>query len=594
MLVRRLPYQRTADLSVRRGRRCDRALRADHRQLRRRLLPLSRRLWRSRRDPRAALTACSRSASTRRIRCFPIDNRVFRGSELLREYFIFPRKFLGFKLTRAARGHAAAAQQIGRYHIRVRRAQFAPSGRCASRNRSASIRRRRSTCSRKRPTGSRSNPTPMNITSFPDRSRYLEYEPHRVLDVFAHFPARKGQGAGAPALFGLRGSDGRLRRAGFTYTVRRLPRRRTVEEKAHGTTSDYTGTDMFISLLEPGELSGQSSAVELSVRALVLQPASHRTSAGRSGRRGFPLLDDTSLELVCVAGPTRPREPVVSQMRSRSEIASVGVVTWRLINMLSLNYLGLVERGAGKNAGALREMLSLFADFVDDATERKIRGVRSVDSRPVVRRDSRARRQRSGARPGDHRHARREGVRRQRRLSARRGAGALLRRLCRLQPLHPDRRFHARSAARSCDGRRAWGRGGRCETDRPDEGRALAVRFLSRACASSSAPIPTARGSVTARRGARSMSISAKTPIWNFPASNLASVDRARGPAEDHRQVSRPAGAAGRVAAGDDGRKPRLAADARRCIPALSRPVQRPLPAAVLPGLVRCAPDRAA
>ena len=75
----------------------------------------------------------------------------------------------------------------------------------------------------------------------------------------------------------------------------------------------------------------------------------------------------------------------MSQIRSRSEISSVGIVTWRLINMLSLNYLGLVDRGAGKNAAALREMLSLFADFLDDATERKIRGLRSVDSRPVVR-----------------------------------------------------------------------------------------------------------------------------------------------------------------------------------------------------------------
>ena len=30
---------------------------------------------------------------------FPNDNRVFRGFELLREYFVFPRKFLGFNLT---------------------------------------------------------------------------------------------------------------------------------------------------------------------------------------------------------------------------------------------------------------------------------------------------------------------------------------------------------------------------------------------------------------------------------------------------------------------------------------------------------------
>jgi type VI secretion system protein ImpG len=31
-------------------------------------------------------------------------------------------------------------------------------------------------------------------------------------------------------------------------------------------------------------------------------------------------------------------------------------------------------------------MLSLFADFVEDATERKIRGIRGVDSRPIVKR----------------------------------------------------------------------------------------------------------------------------------------------------------------------------------------------------------------
>jgi type VI secretion system protein ImpG len=106
---------------------------------------------------------------------------------------------------------------------------------------------------------------------------------------------------------------------------------------------------------------------------------------GSSGA-DFRLLDDASLDLVCVAGPTLPREPVVTQLRSRAEIAHTGTVTWRLVNMLSTNHLGLVERGAGRNAEALRETLSMFADMNDAATERRIRGVRSVDSRPVVRR----------------------------------------------------------------------------------------------------------------------------------------------------------------------------------------------------------------
>ena len=30
----------------------------------------------------------------------PDDNRIFRGFDFLREYFMFPRKFLGFKLTK--------------------------------------------------------------------------------------------------------------------------------------------------------------------------------------------------------------------------------------------------------------------------------------------------------------------------------------------------------------------------------------------------------------------------------------------------------------------------------------------------------------
>src|SRR5207342_771714 len=29
---------------------------------------------------------------------FPNDNRVFRGFDFLREYFMFPRKFIGFRL----------------------------------------------------------------------------------------------------------------------------------------------------------------------------------------------------------------------------------------------------------------------------------------------------------------------------------------------------------------------------------------------------------------------------------------------------------------------------------------------------------------
>jgi type VI secretion system protein ImpG len=82
----------------------------------------------------------------------------------------------------------------------------------------------------------------------------------------------------------------------------------------------------------------------------------------------------------------------VTQLRSRGETAHTGTVTWRLVNMLSTNHLGLVERGGGRNAQALRETLAMFAEMTDGVTERRVRGIRNVDSRPIVRRL----RQRSG------------------------------------------------------------------------------------------------------------------------------------------------------------------------------------------------------
>ena len=53
---------------------------------------------------------------------------------------------------------------------------------------------------------------------------------------------------------------------------------------------------------------------------------------------------------------------------------------------MSLNHLGLVDRGREEGAVALRETLLMFADLTDSSTERRIYGVRSLAARPIVRR----------------------------------------------------------------------------------------------------------------------------------------------------------------------------------------------------------------
>ncbi|MBR1155218.1 type VI secretion system baseplate subunit TssF [Bradyrhizobium sp. JYMT SZCCT0428] len=313
---------------------------------------------------------------------FPNDYRVFEGFDLLREYFVFPRKFLGCNLTRLGDvlpllkaktvDVLIAFNEVNvRLAAAIRPEMFALYA-------APAINLFEKTTDR---IALKSNQHEYHVV--PDRSHSLDFEPHRLLDVYAHYPGGQDKVPVQPlysaALDGSHSSS-------LHYTTRRLPRRRTVEEKRTGISSDYVGTDMFISLSELGGIDDEAAIAELSVRALCSNRHLTEHLPIGAGGADFRLLDDFSLDLVCVAGPTPPREPVVAQLRSRSETAHTGTVTWRLVNLLSTNHLGLVERGAGRNAQALRESLAMFAEMTDSVTERRIRGVRSVDSRPINRR----------------------------------------------------------------------------------------------------------------------------------------------------------------------------------------------------------------
>lgn len=312
----------------------------------------------------------------------PADTRVFRGFDLLRELFWFPRKFLGFRLEGLGgimpKLKAKTVDIIfvfdevnTRLPAAVRKEMFALYA-------APAINLFEKTTDR--------IPVKTNQHEFhvvPDRSRVLDYEPHSILSVHAHYVGGREKQPVHPL---YSSPEGASPTKGLHYTQRRLPRRRSSAERRQGKASDYTGTEMFISLVEPTGLSDNASVAELSVRALCSNR--HLTEHLPTGAGGadFRLIDNVSLDIACLAGPTPPREPVVSQLKLRSETASTGVVTWRLVNLISLNHLGLVQRGAGENGEALRELLSLFADLADSATERRIRGIKGVDSRAVVRR----------------------------------------------------------------------------------------------------------------------------------------------------------------------------------------------------------------
>ena len=203
---------------------------------------------------------------------FPNDNRIFRGFDFLREYFMFPRKFLGVQADEARLGDAAAAGEVGRHPVRIRRGELAALGRGPQRGCSRSTRRPPSICSRRRPTASRSDRTSTSITSFrtaagtSTSSRTGSWTSTRTIPAGSEkVPVQPLYSASLEG--GAREPNAVLHGAAAAAAAHR--RRRSDTD----TRSDYTGTDMFISLVEPAGIDDEARDRRAQRARAVLEPA---------------------------------------------------------------------------------------------------------------------------------------------------------------------------------------------------------------------------------------------------------------------------------------------------------------------------------
>lgn len=314
-------------------------------------------------------------------------NRTFEGFRLLRDYFIFPDKYLGFRLTGLDRVlrrlDVTEADLVFCFDEVNPRLATAVRASTFSLYTAPAVNLFDKTLDR-----IPVKPNQFEYHVVPERSNYLNYEPYAIRKVYAHYQGASSKVPVQP-LYSAAPDAGEADGTLF-YTARRLPRRRSADERRFGTLSNYVGTDMFLSLYEPARIDGDRSVAELSVSALCSNR--HLTEHLPVGEGGadFRFVNNVALDVQCVAGPTPPREPVVAYQRGRTEAHWTGSVAWRLINFLGLSHLGLTRRAAGRNGEALRELVALFADASTKSSERAVRGIREVDSRPVVRRLTRA------------------------------------------------------------------------------------------------------------------------------------------------------------------------------------------------------------
>lgn len=206
----------------------------------------------------------------------------------------------------------------------------------------------------------------------PDRTTPLDYEVYDVLSLTGY------DESGAERRFmPLYGADrGLPGRQSAYYTLWREPRLVSETARRDGPRSGYLGSEVFVSLVDPAEapFGEKLRQVALQVRCTNRDLPVFLPTSGTQGE--FSLDAGIPLESVrAVAGPSRP----ASALRE-------GGVAWRLLNLLSLNYLSLLDTEEGSATRALRDLLGRLPQASETSVRRQIEALQQVSARPVVRR----------------------------------------------------------------------------------------------------------------------------------------------------------------------------------------------------------------
>ena len=206
----------------------------------------------------------------------------------------------------------------------------------------------------------------------PDRTRPMDFEVFSVTGVTG-FGAQSDQEQRFQPLYAS--VDQTSATADGYYTLRRVPRMPSAKQKRAGTRTNYVGTEVFMSLVDPGAAPYSTDLAQVSVTALCTNrdlPLIMPTG----GQNDFTLDAAAPARAVrCLGVPSRPLEPILD-----------GSLAWRCISHLSLNYLSLTDLNEQEGAAALREMLHLYARDRESVVRRYLEGVRSVRMQPITRR----------------------------------------------------------------------------------------------------------------------------------------------------------------------------------------------------------------
>ena len=207
-----------------------------------------------------------------------------------------------------------------------------------------------------------------------DRTRPVDFEIYQVTDVIGHGAGDDSEQHFLP-FYSSEATDIEHHQPAY-FTTRREPRVIPPDQKRRGPRSSYIGSEVFLSLVDSSQAPYAADLRQLSIQALctnrdlVLHMPTGLAQSDFSLSIAAPV---TSVRTI--SGPSRPYSAVADR-----------AIAWRAISHLSLNYLSLVNASGQQAAGALRDLLELYATTTDVSARRQIEGIQSVNVRKVVRR----------------------------------------------------------------------------------------------------------------------------------------------------------------------------------------------------------------
>ena len=207
-----------------------------------------------------------------------------------------------------------------------------------------------------------------------DRTRPLDFEIYEVADVVGHGAGDDSEQHFLP-FYSSEATDLEHHKPAY-FTTRREPRVIPPDKRRRGPRSSYIGSEVFLSLVDSAQAPYSADLRQLSIQALCTNRDLVLHMPIGLGPSDFSLNVAAPVTSVrTVSGPSRPYSAIADR-----------AIAWRAISHLSLNYLSLVNATGQQAAGALRDLLELYATTTDVSAKRQIEGIQSVDVRRIVRR----------------------------------------------------------------------------------------------------------------------------------------------------------------------------------------------------------------